>query len=145
MAKIVFTAGRVSGFTCPTDKAQAFLWDVTAPGLGQRATPAWKPAYVFQGRYQENTIRLTIGNPDACSRISVQRATVECDTCKSSRSELIESGLPTRSGKKTRNRRRAIGVSGWLGGARQYRSRARSPAAARSAPAKSCQPGATHR
>ena len=58
MAKIVSTAGRVSGFTCPTDKAQAFLWDVTAPGLGQRATPAWKPAYVFQGRYQENTIRL---------------------------------------------------------------------------------------
>ena len=67
MAKIVFTAGRVSGFTCPTDKAQAFLWDVTAPGLGLRATPAGKPAYVFQSQYQGKTVRLTIGNPDAWS------------------------------------------------------------------------------
>jgi integrase len=67
MAKIVFTAGRVNGFTCPADKAQAFLWDVTAPGLALRATPAGKPAYVFQSRYQDKTIRLTIGNPDVWS------------------------------------------------------------------------------
>ncbi len=67
MAKIVFTAGRVNGFKCDPDKQQAFLWDVTAPGLGLRATPAGKPAYVFQSRYQDKTIRLTIGNPDAWS------------------------------------------------------------------------------
>ncbi len=67
MAKIVFTAGRVSGFTCPADKAQAFLWDVTAPGLGLRGTPAGKPAYVFQSVYQGKTVRLTIGNPDVWS------------------------------------------------------------------------------
>ena len=67
MAKIVFTAGRVSGFTCPIDKAQAFLWDVTAPGLALRATPAGKPAYVFQSRYLDKSIRLTIGSPDAWS------------------------------------------------------------------------------
>ena len=67
MAKVVFTAGRVSGFTCPADKAQAFLWDVTVPGLGLRATPAGKPAYVFQSEYQSKTVRLTIGNPDAWS------------------------------------------------------------------------------
>ena len=48
MAKIAFTAGRVSGFKCPPEKKQAFLWDATAPGLGLRATPAGKPAYVFQ-------------------------------------------------------------------------------------------------
>jgi len=65
--KIVFTAGRVSGFTCPADKAQAFLWGVTAPGLALRATPAGKPAYVFQSRYQDKSIRLTIGNPNAWS------------------------------------------------------------------------------
>lgn len=63
MAKIVFTAGRVAGFKCPTAKAQAFLWDVTAPGLGLRATPAGKPSYVFQSRYQDKTIRVTIGSP----------------------------------------------------------------------------------
>ena len=67
MAKIVFTAGRVNGFTCPADKTQAFLWDVTVPGLGLRATPAGKPAYVLQSRYQDKTVRLTIGSPDAWS------------------------------------------------------------------------------
>ena len=65
MAKIAFTAGRVSGFKCPADKQQAFLWDSSAPGLGLRATPAGKPAYIFQGVYQGKTIRLTIGSPAA--------------------------------------------------------------------------------
>lgn len=67
MAKIAFTAGRVSGFKCPPDKKQAFMWDVTAPGLGLRSTPAGKPAYVFQGVYQGKDIRLTIGSPAAWS------------------------------------------------------------------------------
>ncbi len=67
MAKVFFTAGRVSGFQCATDKPQAFLWDLTAPGLGLRATPAGKPAYVFQSEHQSKTIRLTIGSPDVWS------------------------------------------------------------------------------
>ena len=67
MAKIAFTAGRVSGFKCPPDKKQAFLWDVTAPGLGLRATPAGKPAYVFQSVYQGKDLRITIGSPAAWS------------------------------------------------------------------------------
>jgi hypothetical protein len=67
MAKIAFTAGRVSGFKCPPDKKQAFMWDATAPGLGLRATPAGKPAYVFQGLYQGKDLRLTIGSPAAWS------------------------------------------------------------------------------
>ncbi len=67
MAKIAFTAGRVSGFKCPPDKKQAFMWDVTAPGLGLRATPAGKPAYVFQSVYQGKDLRTTIGSPAAWS------------------------------------------------------------------------------
>ena len=67
MAKIAFTAGRVAGVKCPAGKTQAFLWDVTAPGLGIRATPAGKPAYVFQGEFQQKTIRITIGNPGTWS------------------------------------------------------------------------------
>ena len=67
MAKIAFTAGRVSGFKCPPEKKQAFMWDATAPGLGLRATPAGKPAYVFQGLYQGKDLRLTIGSPAAWS------------------------------------------------------------------------------
>ncbi len=67
MAKVAFTAGRVAGFKCSANKAQAFLWDMTAPGLGLRVTPAGKPSYIFQGRYQEKTVRVTIGSPDAWS------------------------------------------------------------------------------
>ncbi|EKD97828.1 MAG: hypothetical protein ACD_23C00723G0001, partial [uncultured bacterium] len=67
MATIAFTAGRVKGFTCPPDKVQAFLWDKTAAGLGLRSTPAGKPAYIFQSRYQDKSVRLTIGSPDAWS------------------------------------------------------------------------------
>ena len=65
MAKVAFTAGRVAGFRCQADKAQAFLWDLTAAGLGLRVTPAGRPAYVFQSRYGGQTVRLTIGGPDA--------------------------------------------------------------------------------
>jgi len=43
------------------------MWDATAPGLGLRATPAGKPAYVFQGLYQGKDLRLTIGSPAAWS------------------------------------------------------------------------------
>lgn len=64
MAKVVFTAPRVAGHQCPPDKPQAFLWDATQQGLGLRATPAGKPAYIFQGRFQNKTIRITIGGPD---------------------------------------------------------------------------------
>ena len=67
MAKVAFTAGRLRAFKCPPDKTQAFLWDSTAPGLGVRVTPAGNPAYVFQSRLQGQTVRVTIGNPDAWS------------------------------------------------------------------------------
>ncbi|MBP8150699.1 MAG: integrase family protein [Xylophilus sp.] len=67
MAKIAFTAGRVSGFKCPPGKTQAFMWDATAPGLGLRATPAGKPAYVFQSKYQGKDLRITIGGTAAWS------------------------------------------------------------------------------
>ena len=65
MAKVSFTASRVAAFKCPADKKQAFLWDATVPGLGLRATPSGKPAYVFQAVYQGKDLRLTIGSPVA--------------------------------------------------------------------------------
>ncbi len=67
MAKVAFTAGRVAALKCEAGKAQAFLWDSTAPGLGLRVTPAGKPAYVFQGRFEGQTMRVTIGSPSAWS------------------------------------------------------------------------------
>ncbi len=65
MARVVFTAGRVASLRCPDDKAQAFLWDATVPGLGLRVTPAGKPAFIFQAVYRGKSLRLTIGGPDA--------------------------------------------------------------------------------
>jgi integrase len=57
----------VDGFKCPMDKAQAFRWDATQPGLGLRVTPAGKPAYIFQSEFQGRTLRVTIGSPSAWS------------------------------------------------------------------------------
>ncbi len=65
MGKVNLTVPKVAGFKCPTDKAQAFLWDSTAPGLGLRATPAGAPSFVFQSIVNGKTVRLTIGRPAA--------------------------------------------------------------------------------
>ena len=73
MARIKFTAPKVQGFTCPEGKAQAFLWDVTQPGLGLRATPAGKPSYIFQAEFKGKSLRVTIGSPTAWSIPQAQK------------------------------------------------------------------------
>ena len=64
MAKINFTAGRVSGFRCEPGKSQSFIWDTTAPGLGLRATASRAKAYIFQAKLKGKAIRITIGDPE---------------------------------------------------------------------------------
>ncbi len=93
MAKVAFTAGRVSGLKCPPEKKQAFLWDATVQGLGLRATPNGKPAYVFQGVYQGKDIRVTIGSPDAWSIPQAQAKARELQ-------RLIDEGTDPRSLKR---------------------------------------------
>lgn len=61
--KVSFTSGRIKAFACPPDKEQDFLWDSTTPGLALRATRAGAKAYIFQGRVDRGTMRLTIGSP----------------------------------------------------------------------------------
>ncbi|CAJ3127366.1 putative phage integrase [Burkholderia pseudomallei] len=63
MAKVNFTAGRVNGHSCPAGKSQAFLWDSNASGLGLRATAAGTLSYIFQGKLNGATVRVTIGSP----------------------------------------------------------------------------------
>ncbi|AXA94155.1 integrase family protein [Massilia sp. YMA4] len=65
MAKVKFTSGRIDSFRCPDGTEQAFLWDSTAPGLGIRVTASGQKAYVFQSKFQNKTIRITIGSPSA--------------------------------------------------------------------------------
>jgi integrase len=93
MAKVSFTAARVAGFKCPGGKAQAFLWDEGAPGLGLRATPNGKPAYVFQGVYRGGYVRITIGNPSAWSIKDAQAKARELQ-------RLIDEGKDPRSLKR---------------------------------------------
>ena len=55
------TAGRVDAFSCPPDKAQAFLWDTDTPTLALRATPTGRKTYVFEARLNGATVRINIG------------------------------------------------------------------------------------
>ena len=61
--KIKFAAGRVEEFTCECGKSQSFLWDTASPGLGLRVTAKGAKSYIFQGKLDGATIRLTIGDP----------------------------------------------------------------------------------
>ena len=72
MAKVNFAAARIARFKCEDGKAQAFLWDATAPGLGLRATANGARAYVFQSEFQGRTLRMTIGGMDAWSIAKAQ-------------------------------------------------------------------------
>ncbi len=63
MAKQRFTAARLEAFTCPEGKAQAFLWDAMAPGLGYRVTANGSRAFIFQGRLDGQALRMTVGDP----------------------------------------------------------------------------------
>ena len=64
MARVNFTAKRVTGFKCPEGKSQAFLWDLT-PGLALRVTANGARAYVFQAKLDDRDLRMTIGKPVA--------------------------------------------------------------------------------
>ncbi|MRW86367.1 tyrosine-type recombinase/integrase [Pseudoduganella sp. FT26W] len=73
MARVAFTAGRIDAHRCGPDKAQEFIWDTEAPGLGLRATrpEAGKPlpptSFIFQAKLNGKTIRVTIGDRKAWS------------------------------------------------------------------------------
>lgn len=63
MAKVRFTAGRIDDFKCEAGKPQSFLWDTVSPGLGLRATASGAKSYIFQAKLNQQTIRITIGDP----------------------------------------------------------------------------------
>lgn len=67
VAKVKFTAKRVNEHDCPSGKAQAFIWDSNAPGLGLRVTSSGARAYIFQSKIHGQTLRLTIGDPRSWS------------------------------------------------------------------------------
>lgn len=72
MAKVKFTAGRVSGFKCEEGKSQSFLWDSESPGLGLRATANGAKSYMFQAKLNGQAIRITIGSPSTWTILEAQ-------------------------------------------------------------------------
>jgi integrase len=63
MAKVKFSAGRIEDFKCEVGKPQSFLWDTGSPGLGLRVTASGAKSYIFQTKLNQQTIRITIGDP----------------------------------------------------------------------------------
>lgn len=74
MAKVKLTFGRVTGFKCPADAAQAFLWCDEVPGLAVRATPgSSRNRYIFQSKVNKQTIRITIGDVGIWSIVDAKK------------------------------------------------------------------------
>lgn len=61
MARINFTAGRISKLALPAGAEQAFLWDSDTKPLAVRVTAGAK-AYIFQSRFNGKSLRITIGD-----------------------------------------------------------------------------------
>jgi hypothetical protein len=73
MARVNFTAGRISNFTLSAGAEQAFLWDSDTKTLAVRATAKAK-AYIFQSRFNGKSLRVTIGS---LKDWSIDRASAE--------------------------------------------------------------------
>lgn len=61
MANVALTNGRVRDFVCPPEKKVAFLWGDKPEGFGVRASKRSKD-FIFQGKLNGKTIRMTIGS-----------------------------------------------------------------------------------
>ena len=84
MSRLAFTAKRIAEFKCPLDKGQAFLWDGSPASGGRlalRVTPNGKPSFIFQGRFSNKTIRITIGSPEQWSIPEAQDKAREYQRC----------------------------------------------------------------
>ena len=77
------TAGLIERLTCPSGKAQAFMRDISSPGLRVRVTTAGAKSFVFEAKLKRQTIRRTIGDVRAwgieAARIEANRLRVMFD------------------------------------------------------------------
>lgn len=61
--RVRLTAARIAGFACPPGRQQAFLRDSEVPALALRVTDTGAKAFVFEGKLQRRTVRVTLGDP----------------------------------------------------------------------------------
>ena len=90
--RIGFTGPKVEKATCKAGKAQSFIWDSIAPGLGLRITANGSKAYVFESRVNGGKLRITIGDPRAWSLDKAQAEARRLQT-------LCDSGIDPRQQK----------------------------------------------
>ncbi len=95
MAKLTFTEGTVSGLACDPGKAQTIHWDAKADGLGCRVTRTGAKAYIFQGRLNGASLRVTIGSPNAWP---LRKAQIEARRLQT----LIDQGVDPRHERQDR-------------------------------------------
>ena len=98
MAKVNFTAGRVSEFKCAENKSQDFLWCADVAGLAVRATPSSKAnRYIFQTKVKSKTMRVTIGKVSVWSideaKAEARSLQVEVDNGNDPRQLAIDKAL----------------------------------------------------
>lgn len=107
MAKINLTPNRIASFSC--ESGQAFLWDSTVPGLGVRATPGGKRAYVIQSRVAGKAIRLTIGDigviPLSDARNEARSLLLEIEKGKDPRKEKLKALAEQEEARAARGRK----------------------------------------
>lgn len=72
VAKVNFTADRVTAFRCEEGKQQSIFWDAKTPGLGLRVTAGGAKSYIFETRLHGKTIRITIGATRTWSVVKAQ-------------------------------------------------------------------------
>ena len=72
MATIRLTGAKIDKAQPEPGKAQSFIWDAATPGLALRITKAGSKAYIFEGRFNGKTVRITIGDVKAWSLSKAQ-------------------------------------------------------------------------
>lgn len=117
MAKVKLTAGRVSSFKCEEDTTQAFLWCDSVPGLAVRATANGTKSYIFQGRFQGKTMRVTIGSVQAwgidAARAEARRLQVLIDSGDDPRQVKAEKQAATEAKQLADKCAEAIALDVW--------------------------------
>ncbi len=102
--RISFTAPKVEKAACEPGKAQTFLWDTNAPGLGLRITASGSKAYIFQSRVNGQVLRVTIGDPRAWSldkaQTEARRLQTLCDSGIDPRQQKAEQAAAAEAARK---------------------------------------------
>lgn len=99
MERIRLTNDRIRRLECSEGKGQSFTWDAEVQRLAVRVTAAGVKSYVFEGKLDRTTIRMTLGK---CSDWTIEDARKEARRLQG----LVDTGKDPRDEKKARIKNR---------------------------------------